>query len=137
MLPLIPKIALAALAATLLSAAALSAQTAVSRDTLGKYPLAANKSVSHVEVQRLTLPPGGKSGRHVHPGPVVSYVLSGHIIVQPQGEQPRTYTAGQSIFEPANTPIERFDNLSTTEPAVFVANYLLSADDHELVRLLK
>jgi quercetin dioxygenase-like cupin family protein len=135
---MLPKITLLALvAALLLSATALSAQTAVQRDTLGKYPLEPAKSVSRVEVQRLTLPPGGKSGRHIHAGPVVSYVLSGRIVVQPKGEQPHTYTAGQSIVEPANTPIEHFDNLSATEPAVFVANYLLSADDHELVRLLK
>ena len=109
----------------------------MSRDTLGKYPLDPAKSVSHVEAQRLTLPPGGKSGRHIHPGPVVSYVLSGRIVVQPKGAQPQTYTAGQSIFEAANTPIEKFDNPSATEPAVFVANYPLSADDHELGKLLK
>lgn len=133
---MIPKFALAALVATL-SASALSAQTAVQRDTLGKYPLDSSKSVSRVEVQRLTLPPGGKSGMHIHAGPVVSYVLSGHIIVQAKGAAPHTYSAGQSILEPANTPIEHFDNLSATEPAVFVANYLLSADDHELVKLLK
>jgi len=134
---MIPKISLAALVATLLSATALASQTAVSRDTLGKYSLDSSKTVSRVEVQRLTLPPGGKSGAHIHAGPVVCYVLSGRIIVQVKGAPPHTFTAGQTIFEPANTRIEHFDNLSATEPAVFVANYLLGADDHELVRLLK
>ena len=134
---MIHKLLLPALAATLLSATALSTQTAVSRDTLGKYPLDSSKIVSRIEVQRLTLPPGGKSGVHIHAGPVVSYVLSGSIIVQAKGAAPHTFTAGQSILEPAHTPIEHFDSLSATEPAVFVANYLLSADDHELVKLLK
>jgi hypothetical protein len=70
---LIPRISLAALVAALVSGTGLSAQTAVLRDTLGKYPLDS----------------------------------------------------------------ERFDNHTATGLAVFVANYLLSADDHELVRLLK
>jgi|GEM_PF-4083459 len=104
---MIPKISLAALVATLVSATALSAQTAVLRDTLGKYPLDSSKIVSRVEVQRLTLPPGGKSGAHIHAGPVVSYVLSGRTIVQAKGAPPHTYRAGQSILEAANTPIER------------------------------
>jgi len=134
---MISKISYAALVATLLSATALAGQTAVSRDTLGKYPLDSSKTVSRVEVQRLTLPPGGKSGAHIHAGPVVCYVLSGRIVVQVKGAPPHTFAAGQTIFEPANTPIEHFDNLSATEPAVFVANYLLGADDHKLVRLLK
>jgi quercetin dioxygenase-like cupin family protein len=134
---MIPKISLAALVACLFSATALAGQTAVHRDTLGKYTLPTTKTVARVEVQRLTLPPGGASGEHVHPGPVVSYVISGRIIVKVKGEAAQSFTAGQTIFEPGNKIIERFDNLSPSVPAVFIADYLLSEDDQGLVKVVK
>ena len=46
------------------------------------------------------------------------------------------YTAGQSIYEPADTIIEEFDNDSSTEPAMLIAHYLAGPGQTELVRIL-
>jgi hypothetical protein len=32
--------------------------------------------------------------------------------------------------------IEKFDNASATEPAVFIANYLLGGDDKEIIHFV-
>jgi quercetin dioxygenase-like cupin family protein len=44
--------------------------------------------------------PGTASDAHVHPGSVFVYVLEGNVITQLDGEKPRTYTKGQSWYEP-------------------------------------
>ncbi|WP_437731750.1 cupin domain-containing protein [Sorangium sp. So ce1335] len=92
--------------------------------------------MTRVEVQRLMLPPGFKAGPHTHPGPVVCYVTEGRILFQVKGQPARYYTAGQTIFEPASTPIERFDNDSSSGPATFIATYLLGDQDTELLHRL-
>jgi hypothetical protein len=43
---------------------------------------------------------------------------------------------GDALYEPGNTVIEKFGNGSATEPAVFIANYLLSAGDTEIIHFL-
>jgi len=58
------------------------------------------------------------------------------LIVKVKGEAEKTYKPGDAIFEPGNTVIEKFDNGSATEPAVFIANYLLGADDKEIIHFL-
>src|ERR1700753_1107802 len=95
----------------------------VTRDPLATYQVDPAKSVGRVEVKKLTITPGGKTGLHTHPEPVVSYVVQGTLIVQVKGEPAKTYRPGDAIFEPGNTVIEKFDNGSATEPAVFIANY--------------
>jgi quercetin dioxygenase-like cupin family protein len=56
----------------------------------------------------------------MHPVPVVGYVESGVFIIQVEGQPQQRYTAGEAIYEPANTTIEHYDNESSTEPAVLV-----------------
>ena len=41
------------------------------------------------------------------------------------------------FFEPANVRIPHFDNLSTTEAAVFVACYLLGPGEDRLIEMLE
>lgn len=53
--------------------------------------------------------------------PVAGYVESGAFMVQVRGQPQRRYTAGEIIYEPANTPIERFDNDSLKDSALLVA----------------
>jgi quercetin dioxygenase-like cupin family protein len=111
-------------------------RTMVDRVPLGSYAVAGGKHVDRVAVHHLTLPPSGKTGLHDHPCPVVSYVTEGSIIVEVAGEPPQTFVAGQIIFEPGNTRIQRFDNASNTAPATFVATYLLGAVDKELIHMI-
>jgi quercetin dioxygenase-like cupin family protein len=109
----------------------------VDRKPLGTYPLTNGRMVAQVEVQRLTLPPGGKTGLHRHPCPVISFILEGSVTVQVLGEDPRTFTVGQTVFEPADTAVQSFDNASDSTPAVFIATYLLGAEDRELIHMLE
>lgn len=64
---------------------------------------------------------------------MVSYVVRDRILVQAQGAPARTYTAGQTIFEPGATPVAHFDNASRTQPAT----YLLGVGDKELIQPLQ
>jgi quercetin dioxygenase-like cupin family protein len=103
------------------------------RTPLALHVLEPSKSVSAVHVVRLDFAPGQQTGLHKHPVPVIGYVLQGSFVVQVDGKPAQTFTQGQSILEPANTQIDRFDNTSKTEPAVLIATYLAGADDKELI----
>ncbi len=109
----------------------------VDRTPLGTYPLTNGQMIDSVEVQRLTLPPGGKTGLHRHSCHVVSFVVEGSVVVELIGEEPHTFTAGQTVFEPANTTVQCFDNASDSAPAIFIATYLLGSKDRELIHMLE
>jgi quercetin dioxygenase-like cupin family protein len=81
-----------------------------------------------VEAYRVELPPGRAAGRHFHPGAVTGYVESGLIAFEREGQSVLELRPGDVFFEPAGETINRFDNLSESEPAVFVAFYLLTGD---------
>src|ERR1035438_476561 len=83
-----------------------------------------SQTVDHMQVTRLDFKPGQITGRHMHPVPVVGYVEFGVFLVKVEGQPQQRYSAGQAIYEPANTAIERYDNESSTEPAVLIAYYL-------------
>jgi len=64
-----------------------------------EFPLWRNQfSASLVEIA-----PGGQVGRHMHPVPVLVYILEGELTVETEGQQPRTYKAGQAALEVVNT----------------------------------
>lgn len=81
-----------------------------------------------VEAYRVELPPGQRAGRHTHPGPVTGYVERGRIAFQPDGQPERELRPGDVFVEPSGAIIRRFDNVSGSEPATFIAFYLLSGD---------
>jgi quercetin dioxygenase-like cupin family protein len=81
-----------------------------------------------VEAYRVELPPGQPAGPHTHPGPVIGYVERGRIAFEQDGRPVRELGPGDVFFEPAGETIRRFDNLSGSEPATFIAFYLLSGD---------
>ena len=110
--------------------------TEIKRTPITTAELSPSKTVDHVQVTRLDFRPRQITGRHMHPVPVVGYVESGVFIVQVEGQPQRRYTAGEAIYEPANTPIERYDNESPTEPAVLIAYYLGGVDDTVLIKFL-
>ena len=50
----------------------------------------------------LEVAPGGQSGRHMHPLPVLVYVLEGQFTIEVEGQPPRTYSPGQAFAESVN-----------------------------------
>jgi quercetin dioxygenase-like cupin family protein len=82
-----------------------------------------------VEAYRVELPPGQAAGPHFHPGPVTGYVESGLIAFERDGQPFLELRAGDVFFEPARDTIRRFDNLSDSRPAIFIAFYLISGDE--------
>lgn len=52
-------------------------------------------------IMRVEFPAGYFSPRHAHPGPEGSYVLSGEVTFHFDGQEPRTYRAGESLEVPA------------------------------------
>lgn len=71
--------------------------------------------------------PGAASDPHVHPGSVFAYVLVGTVVTQLEGEQPITYTKGQSWYEPPKKPHLVSKNGSRVEPAKLLV-FLLSQE---------
>ncbi|HUN33998.1 MAG TPA: cupin domain-containing protein [Trebonia sp.] len=100
--------------------------TSISRTELLTQPLPT--APDHVAAYRVELPPGQAAGLHYHPGPVAGYVESGLIAFERDGHPLRELRAGDVFFEPASEPIRRFDNRSDSQPAVFIAFYLLRGD---------
>ena len=80
--------------------------------------------------------PGAASGQHFHLGSVFAYVLEGAVVSQLGGEQPVTYTKGQSWYESPKKPHVVSKNASTTEPAKLLV-FLLSQEGESLVVPMK
>ena len=91
--------------------------------------------IRKVDVREINLEPGQKTGYHKHPCPVISYIVSGSVYFQIEGDTLRLAKAGEIVFEPANTNILRFENASTTEPLKFIPYYLLN-DETRLIEML-
>ena len=48
--------------------------------------------------------PGVAAGKHTHPGEELGYVLEGTLLLEIEGEAPRTLNAGDSFFVPRGRP---------------------------------
>jgi len=94
-----------------------------------------SRIVKKVDVREINLQPGQKTGYHKHPCPVIGYIVSGSVLFQVEGDTVKTLKAGDAFFEPANTPIAHFDNVSATESLKFIANYLVN-EETELIQML-
>ena len=109
--------------------------TTPTRTPLGVVALAAPKTVTRIQVMRVDFTPGQAMPRHLHPAPVVCYVETGAFHVEIAGQPARDVTVGQVTYEPADTPVERFQNISAA-PGALICNFLAGPDDTELSRLL-
>ena len=70
--------------------------------------------------------PGGATSRHLHPGDEIAHVVEGTVVLEMQGEEPRTFNAGQSFHPRPNTPhVAR--NASATTPAKLVVSSITEA----------
>lgn len=93
------------------------------------------KTVERVEVVEVSFPAYQQAGRHLHPCPVIGCVTAGTILFQIEGQPSQLLKPGDVFFEPANAPVQHFDN-PAAEPAAFIAYYLLGSDEHELITML-
>lgn len=59
------------------------------------------------------------------------------IFFQVDGEPAKTLQQGDAFLEPANRKMLHFDNASQTDPATFIAVYLLGAGETELIKMLR
>ena len=94
-----------------------------------------NRNVTNVDIRKITLGPGQKAGRHLHPCPVVGYIASGTAFYQIEGEAAELLPVGSAFHEPAGRVIADFGNASDTTPMTFIAFYLLDGDQ-ELITML-
>lgn len=92
-------------------------------------PEAIGKNVLMVEV---SYAPGQSSEAHMHPGSIFAYVLEGSVVSQLEGQPARTYTQGQSWYEPpyAHHLISR--NASKTKPAKLLVWAIMG--DHDPIK---
>jgi quercetin dioxygenase-like cupin family protein len=81
------------------AAAAAPSSGALKREMVGR----ADVSVPGREavVARVEVAPGGKAGRHTHPGDEISYVLEGESLLLVDGQPPRRVKAGETFIIPA------------------------------------
>jgi len=73
----------------------------------------------------LSLPPGGAAPAHKHPGIGVGYVLEGVYESQYEGEELKTFTAGDAICDLAQTPHLIARNGSATESLRFIMTFIV------------
>jgi quercetin dioxygenase-like cupin family protein len=123
---------------SLLSAADTSTTPGTSpvvRKSLLTAQIEGGKAVERVEIKEIEMLNPMKGGLHLHPCPVVGYIVEGQILFQIEGQPEKNLKPGDAFFEPANVRISHFDNIGPGK-AKFVAYYLLSSDDHELIKML-
>jgi quercetin dioxygenase-like cupin family protein len=125
---------LAALALTV-SAAALAHEgpsekvTVLQDQMLKNVP---NKKALMIEVDYA---PGQSSIAHKHEGTAMAYVISGEIVSQVKGEQPKTYKAGEYWYEAAGSEHLVSKNASATQPAKLLVFMVLAPDEKVLIPL--
>jgi quercetin dioxygenase-like cupin family protein len=95
-----------------------------------------NPAVRMVRGARIRFAPLQPTGLHRHPISVAGVVTAGSFIFKREGEAEKIIKTGDSFFEPAGVTTERFDNLSSTEPAELVAFFLTDSKDRALIEML-
>ena len=87
-----------------------------------------DRNVDTVDVRKITLAAGQKTGRHLHPCPVVGYIASGTGFYQIEGEPAQLLPVGSAFYEPARRVISEFGNASDVTSLTFIAFYLLDGE---------
>jgi len=95
-----------------------------------------NQKVSVVEIKEVNMTGGQEAPKHLHPCPVVGYVLSGRVLIQIEGQESEILKEGDAFYEPKNKTILHFDNASKDKPLTFVAFYLKEQHE-ENIKVLK
>jgi len=71
---------------------------------------------------QVTIPVGGREGKHTHPGALMVYVVSGAISLDYEGKPNITYKAGETFFVEAGKVHEGINR--GNEPAVALATFV-------------
>jgi quercetin dioxygenase-like cupin family protein len=74
-------------------------------------------------VARVEVPPGGKAGRHTHPGDEISYIVEGESLLLIDGQPPRRVKAGESFVIPAGVVHDAHND--TDKPVKLVGVYVV------------
>ncbi len=103
---------------TVAAGSLLAQVSGLSRTIVGK----ADVSVPGREaiVARAEMPPGGKAGRHTHPGDEITYVMEGEATLLVDGQPPKTIKAGESFVVPAGVIHDAHNNGSVPIKSVGV-----------------
>ncbi len=72
-----------------------------------------------VSLVQVTIPVGGREGRHTHPGPLIVHVISGAFSLDYEGKPNITYSAGETFMAEPNHVHEGINR--GTVPAVGIA----------------
>lgn len=72
----------------------------------------------------LDFAPGLVGPAHFHPVPGLTYVLEGTLISQFEGQDPVTYTAGDSFVDLQSTPHILAENASKDKPLKVLVSYI-------------
>ncbi len=71
---------------------------------------------------QVTIPVGGREGKHTHPGALMVYVVSGAISLDYEGKPNITYKAGETFFVESGKIHEGINR--GNEPAVALATFV-------------
>ena len=98
-------------------------QEPIKRTVLFKTDLAGIEGKEAVVVLA-EIAPGMATGKHIHPGDELFYILEGSIILEQEGKPPVTLKAGDTAHNPAKLPHDA-KNVSTTAPIKAVVVYIV------------
>jgi quercetin dioxygenase-like cupin family protein len=103
------------------AAAPAAPVSALKREMVGR----ADVSVPGREavVARVEVAPGGKAGRHTHPGDEISYVIEGESLLLIDGQPPRRVKAGESFIIPAGVVHDAHND--SNKPVKLVGVYVV------------
>ena len=93
------KIGLMSVVSLFLAAVCLAQQPTFKRTEVQRGDLTAAGREAVMAVAEI--PAGVQSGRHTHPGEEIGYVLEGPVIVEIDGQPPRTLKTGEGFLIPA------------------------------------
>lgn len=95
----------------------------VSRRTLESLPLP--NEHRNLVVEEVTIMPGRSAVLHRHPVPGIVYIIAGQVESAYGDEEPRRYSAGQTLQDRADLPHTLFRNCDPNEALRFLAIYVL------------
>jgi quercetin dioxygenase-like cupin family protein len=96
---MIAVLAIASTPSLLASPAAGQDKPNVVRKVLSQQDAPGGNTLSMFEV---TIPVGGREGRHSHPGPLLVHVVSGELTIYYEGQQDKIYKVGDTFYAEPN-----------------------------------
>jgi quercetin dioxygenase-like cupin family protein len=93
------KVAVAAMLLGIIGGSVVAQQAGFTRFPLQDQLL--SDPARHAVQVRAEFEPGVAAGRHTHPGEELGYVLEGTLLLEVDGQPPKTVKAGETFFVPA------------------------------------